>query len=102
MRSMFRFTRVLKETPDGWHLKCRYEESFGKDEIAMALDMMIRSMQAGYGSALLLMSWKFQDGPDGIVCEKTSLDFGKWIWEKILHSPVDLPSPDIPGFAYQA
>ena len=62
--------------------------------------MLIRSIRAGYGSSLLLGSWKFEDGQEGIICSKTPMDFGQWIWENILQTPSDLP--DMPSFAYSA
>lgn len=92
MRSMVPFYSIREETADGWHLKYGYQESFGKDEVAMALDMLTRCIRAGYGSALVLISWTFQDGPAGIICDKTPLGFGDWIWKNILHGPSDSTS----------
>jgi hypothetical protein len=101
MRSMNPFYTVHKETLAGWDLKYGYQESFNEQSVAMAFDMMLRSMKAGYGASLLLASWKFEDSPSGgIACDKTPRDFGQWIWERILHWPGDLP--EAPNFAYEA
>ncbi len=100
MRSMVPFYSIRLETSDGWHLKYGVQESFGDKEAMMGLDMLIRSIRAGYGSSLLLGGWKFEDGRKGIICSKTPMDFGQWIWENILQTPSDLP--DMPSFAYSA
>lgn len=100
MRSLKPFCEVTKETTDGWHLTYSYKESVTDTDIANALMTLISSMQAGYGSALLLGSWQFADGQDGIHCRKAPPDFGKWVWEKVLHSQFDLRFPDPPSFGF--
>ena len=98
IRGMKPFCELLDETGDGWNVQYRYAQSLREGEAVMALSILTESMRVGHGSALLLHSWQFQDGSQGISCSKTPVEVGEWIWQAILHRPTDLILPD---FAYE-
>jgi hypothetical protein len=98
IRGMKPFCEVLGETAGGWDLQYRFGQSVSEGEAVMAISILTESMRVGHGSALLLQSWNFQDGSEGVACTKTPVEIGEWIWQAILHRPEDLVLPD---FAYE-
>jgi hypothetical protein len=99
IRGMKPFCEILNDAGDGWHLQYRFSQSLTEGEAVMAISILTESMRVGHGSALLLQSWQFQDGSEGISCCKTPVEFGDWVWEAILQRPSDLTIPD---YAYDA